>query len=58
MQDPIVEEVRTYRMEHTRKFKEELTAVCENLRFIQNESGHKVVRLTPRRFVANKTINR
>jgi hypothetical protein len=49
MKDPIVEEVRKYRMEHTRKFRGDLAAICADLRSIQSESGHKVVRLQPRK---------
>ena len=48
MKDPIVEEVRKYRMEHTRKFGGDLAAICADLRRIQNASGHKVVRLKSR----------
>ena len=47
MKDPIVEEVRKYRMEHTRKFRGDLAAICADLRSIQSDSGHKVVRLQP-----------
>jgi hypothetical protein len=49
MKDPIVDEVRKYRMEHTRKFHGDLAAICEDLRSIQAVSGHKVVRLAPKR---------
>ena len=49
MKDPIVEEVRNYRMEHTRKFQGDLSAICADLRYIQIASGHKVVRLAPRK---------
>ena len=49
MKDPIVEEVRKYQMEHTRKFGGDLKAICEDLRAIQKASGYKVVRLPPRR---------
>ena len=45
MKDPIVEEVRKHRMGHTRKFRGDLAAICEDLRSIQITSGHKVVRL-------------
>ena len=45
MKDPIVEEVRKHRMEHTRKFNGDLAAICEDLRAIQRASGHKVTRL-------------
>ena len=49
MRDPIVEEVRKHRMEHTRKFGGDLTAICADLRTIQATSGHEVVRLAPRK---------
>ena len=49
MRDPIVEEVRRHRMEHTRKFNSQLSAICDDLRTIQRKCGHKVVRLPPKR---------
>ena len=49
MKDPIVEEVRKYRMEHTNKFEGNLSTICADLRGVQITSGHKVVRLAPRR---------
>jgi hypothetical protein len=49
MNDPIVEEVRKYRMEHTQKFNGDLVAICRDLRRIQRESGLEVVRLAPRK---------
>jgi len=49
MKDPIVEEVRKYRMEHTRKFNFDLAAICADLKRIERESGHRVVRLAPRK---------
>lgn len=49
MTDPIVEEVRKHRMEHTLKFRRNLAAICVDLRAIQVTSGHIVVRLPPRR---------
>ena len=48
MNDPIVEEVRRYRMEHTRKFGGDLNLICEDLRRIQHESGCQVVRRPPK----------
>ncbi len=51
MKDHIVEEVRQHRMEHTRRFKGDLMAICADLRSIQHASGHKVVRLAPRKSV-------
>ena len=49
MKDPIVEEVRKYRMEHTNKFQGNLPTICADLRDVQIASGHKVVRLAQRR---------
>jgi hypothetical protein len=49
MKDPIVAEVRKHRMQHTRKFNGDLAAICQDLRAIQKASGHKIVRLRPRR---------
>lgn len=49
MKDPIVDEVRAHRMEHTRKFGGDLDAIVADLRAIQASSGHTVVRLPPRR---------
>jgi len=49
MKDPIVEEVRRHRMEHTQKFGGDLAAICADLRLIQADSGHKIVRLPPNR---------
>jgi hypothetical protein len=46
--DPIVEEVRRHRMEHTRKVGGDLNLICEDLRRIQRESGIQVVRRSPK----------
>ncbi len=54
MRDPIVEEVRKHRMEHTRKFMGDLSAICADLRSVQAASGHEVVRLGPKRIDATK----
>jgi hypothetical protein len=48
MNDPIVEEVRRHRMEHTRNFGGDLKLICEDLRRIQRESGCQVVRRPPK----------
>ena len=60
MTDPIVEEVRRHRMEHTRKFGGDLNLIYEDLRRIQQESGCQVVRhppklLAPRQEVKGET---
>jgi len=54
MKDPIVEEVRKQRMEHTLKFKGDLSAIFKDLRHIQIASGHKVLRLAPRKLKPTK----
>ena len=56
MKDPIVEEVRKHRLEHTLKFKGDLTEICADLRSIQKASGHKVVRLAPKKLVQKKVV--
>ena len=55
MKDPINEEIHKYRAEYARKFKFDLTAICEDLR----EKSHnlKAVRLPPKR-IGPKKINR
>ena len=58
MRDPIVEEVRKHRMEYTRKFRGDLSAICIELRSIQNASGHKVVRLAPKKLESTKIFSR
>ncbi|MCU0599996.1 MAG: hypothetical protein MUE70_12185 [Desulfobacterales bacterium] len=58
MKDPIVEEVRKYRMKHTRKFRGDLSAICADLRSIQSASGYKVIRLAPRKIEPKKVSSR
>lgn len=48
MLDPIVEEVRNARMEHTKKFNGNLASICADLRTVQNASGHPVVSFVTR----------
>lgn len=58
MKDPIVEEVRRHRMEHTKKFNGDLSAICADLRSIQGSSGHTIIRLKPKEIVQRKESNR
>jgi hypothetical protein len=58
MKDPIVEEVRKHRMAHTTKFGGDLDALCADLRSVQAASGHKVVRLAPKRPPTSKLARR
>jgi hypothetical protein len=41
-------------MKHTLKFKGDLSAICADLRDVQIASGHKVVRLAPRKVAPKK----
>lgn len=56
MTDPIVEEVRRHRMEHTRKCGGDLNRICEDLRRIQRESGCAVVQRSPKLLASKKDI--
>ncbi len=49
MKDPYVEEVRKYRMEHTRQFDFDLHRICEDLREFEASLGERVVTLEPKR---------
>jgi len=49
MRDPIVDEVRKHRLDHTREFGGDLPAICADLRAIRSAAGPDVVRLAPRR---------
>lgn len=54
MNDPIVEEVRRYRMEHARKFGGDLSLIYEDLCRIQRASGCQVVCRPPKLLAAVK----
>jgi hypothetical protein len=56
MNDPIVEEVRRHRMEHTHKFGGDLRLICEDLRRIQRMSGCEVVRLPPKLLTPTREV--
>ena len=46
--DPIVNEIRRVRKQHTDKFGGDLHAICEDLRRLERESGRKYVSFPPR----------
>lgn len=52
MKDQIVEEVRKHRLAHSRKFKGDLAAICDDLVRIERKSGHKIVRHAPQKLTA------
>ncbi|MCX5905254.1 MAG: hypothetical protein NTV89_17690 [Proteobacteria bacterium] len=58
MKDKIVEEVRKHRLAHTRKFKGDLSDICDDLLRIQLESGHKIVRLSPKKLTTIRSSAR
>jgi hypothetical protein len=47
--DPIVDEIRRIRQEHTDTFNRDLHAICEDLRRQERESGREYVSFPPRR---------
>jgi hypothetical protein len=49
MTDPIVDEIRRFRMEHTKKCNSDLDLIYEDIRKIQARSGHEIVRLPSKR---------
>ncbi len=51
-EDPIVAEVRKAREAHARRFGNNLTRICKDLKRIERECGHRVVRGSPRRALA------
>jgi hypothetical protein len=48
IRDPIVEEIRRYRQEHSEKYDYDLKKICEALRSRQTMSKKKVVSRDPR----------
>ena len=48
VKDPIVNEVRKYRIEHTRQFNSDLHQICDDLRKFEATLGDRVVRLEPK----------
>lgn len=49
VKDPIVREVREARESYGKRFDYDLAAICRDLRKRQEERGHKVVTLQPKR---------
>ena len=49
MKDPIVAEVRQYRMEHTQRFNSDLALICEDLRKLEAGLGDRLISPQPRR---------
>ena len=49
MKDPIVGEVRGYRMAHTQRFDGDLHRICEDLRKTEQRLASRLVKRSPRR---------
>jgi hypothetical protein len=58
MKGPIVEEMRKHRMEHIRRFRGDVSAICAELHSVQIASGHKVNRLAPKKPEPTKGASR
>jgi len=58
MKDPYVDEVRKFRMEHTKRFKSDLHLICEDLRQFEASLGDRVVRVEPRKIQPTKRPRR
>ena len=54
MKDPYVEEVRTFRMEHTKQFNHDLHLICEDLRHFETSLSDRLVTLEPRKHQPQK----
>ncbi len=49
MKDPIVAQMRQYRMEHTKQFHGDLALICEDLRKLEAGLGDRLVSPQPKR---------
>ncbi len=58
MRDPHVDEVRKFRMEHTKEFNSDLHLICEDLRQFESSLGTRVITLEPRRIESGKKSKR
>ena len=54
MKDPIVEEVRRHRQNHSERFANDLDGICDDLQRHQAVCGHKIVRLNPKKIIPTK----
>ncbi len=54
MKDPILEDIRQVRDDHSKRFNYDLDAICEDYKTHQALAGERLVRLKPR--TANKRL--
>ena len=57
MNDPIVEEIRTYRNEHAKRFNYNLDAICNDFKLDQQKYADRLVKLKPRKII-NKSLQK
>jgi hypothetical protein len=57
MKDPIVEEIRSFRDAHSKKFNYDLDAICEDLKTHQKNAGFPLVKLKPKQ-LSRKMVKR
>jgi hypothetical protein len=57
MRDPIVAEVRQYRMEHTKQFHSDLALICEDFRKLEAGLGDRLVSPQPKRLPPKREQN-
>lgn len=57
MKDPIVEEIRKFREEHSKLFRNNIDAICKDLCQHQIKCGHRLVRFKPKKILANQAIH-
>ena len=56
MKDPIVEEIRSFRDAHARRFNYDLDEICEDFKSHQKKCGHRLASLHPRK-LSGKSIH-
>ncbi len=56
MKDPIVEEIRYYRDEHSKQFNYDLDAICKDYQTHQTQVGDRLVRRKPNN-IANNSLH-
>jgi len=58
MKDPIIEEVRRIRDEHSKLFDYDLDKICEDYKSSQKKLKNRLVRLKPKLLAANQRVDR
>ena len=58
MKDPIIEEIRRIRDEHSKLFDYDLDKICEDYKSSQKKLKNRLVRLKPKLLAANQRVDR